>query len=102
MPRNEKKPTMSVTVVTNGPDETAGSTPRRLSSSGIRMPPSAAADVHALGALLYEALVGRPLERSNTKSPTMPAGNVTGPRTTSSTVHSRCGTSKRIENGTPE
>ena len=34
---------MSVTVVTNGPDETAGSTPSRSSASGMRMPPSAAA-----------------------------------------------------------
>src|SRR5262249_35913654 len=43
MPRKEKNPTTSVTVVTNGPDDTAGSTPRRIRISGMRMPPSAAA-----------------------------------------------------------
>src|SRR5262249_4546910 len=41
--RKEKNPTISVTVVTKGLDATAGSRPRRLSASGIRMPPSAAA-----------------------------------------------------------
>ena len=43
MPRNEKKPTTSVTVVTNGPDAIAGSTPSRIRPSGMKMPPSAAA-----------------------------------------------------------
>src|SRR3954447_15541598 len=42
MPRKEKKPTTSVTVVTKGPDDTAGSAPRRMRSKGIRIPPSAA------------------------------------------------------------
>ena len=32
MPRNDRKPTTSVMVVTNGPEDTAGSTPSRVSS----------------------------------------------------------------------
>ena len=32
MLRKEKNPTTSVIVVTNGPDDTAGSTPKRISS----------------------------------------------------------------------
>src|SRR5262249_39443093 len=43
MPRNEKNPTTSVTVVTNTPDEIAGSAWKRWSTSGTRMPPSAPA-----------------------------------------------------------
>src|SRR5262245_37467252 len=43
IPRNDRNPTTSVTVVTNGPDDTAGSTPSRVRMSGIRIPPSAAA-----------------------------------------------------------
>ncbi len=43
IPRNEKNPTTSVIVVTNGPDDTAGSTPSFVSVSGMTMPPSAAA-----------------------------------------------------------
>ena len=35
MPRKAKKPITSVTVVTNGPDAIAGSTPSRVSSSGM-------------------------------------------------------------------
>ena len=43
MLRNEKKPTTSVTVVTNGLEATAGSTLSRCRASGMRIPPSAAA-----------------------------------------------------------
>src|SRR5215831_7754971 len=43
MPRNEKNPTTSVTVVTNTPDEIAGSARKRWSTSGTRIPPSAPA-----------------------------------------------------------
>src|SRR3984893_3361391 len=43
MPRNEKKPTTSVMVVTKVPDATAGSARTRSSTIGIRMPPSAPA-----------------------------------------------------------
>ncbi len=43
MPRKAKKPTTSVTVVTNTPEETAGSARKRCSTSGTKMPPSAPA-----------------------------------------------------------
>src|SRR5262245_26861783 len=43
MLKNEKKPTTSVTVVTNGLDATAGSILSRCSARGIRIPPNAAA-----------------------------------------------------------
>ena len=43
MLRNEKKPTTSVTVVTNGLEATAGSNLSRCRASGMRIPPSAAA-----------------------------------------------------------
>src|SRR5215203_7227827 len=42
IPKKAKKPTISVMLVTKGPDETAGSTPIRLRVSGTKMPPSAA------------------------------------------------------------
>src|ERR671912_660284 len=42
MPKKAKNPTMSVMLVTKGPDETAGSTPIRLRVRGTKMPPSAA------------------------------------------------------------
>src|SRR6267142_2827223 len=43
IPRNERNPTTSVMVVTNTPDETAGSARKCWSTSGTRMPPSAPA-----------------------------------------------------------
>ena len=43
MLRNEKKPTTSVTVVTKGLEATAGSNLSRCRTSGIRIPPRAAA-----------------------------------------------------------
>src|SRR5262249_8745392 len=42
IPRNEKKLTISVTVVTKGPDDTAGSTPSLVRPRGMKNPPSAA------------------------------------------------------------
>src|SRR4028119_1646652 len=42
MPRKAKNPTMSVMLVTKGPEETAGSTPSRLRVRGTKMPPSGA------------------------------------------------------------
>src|SRR5918993_3385037 len=42
IPKKAKNPTMSVMLVTKGPDETAGSTPILLRVRGTKMPPSAA------------------------------------------------------------
>lgn len=64
MPRNEKKPATSVTVVSRMDDEVAGSCPRRVSMIGMIAPAKPAATIaRTIDAAMTQTRAGEPLQK---------------------------------------